>query len=106
MFLYNSARKTDIPNQKPGWNLEYNLGFVILNGRDPTQVLYRSNEPIFSPELDWEKCDNKSGKWAKLGLTPLVVFVEGITKIQENRFLITYQGCDSVTSVAQVNVEI
>lgn len=82
------------------------MGFVILNGTDPTIVEYRSSEPIFSPELDWEKCDNSSGKWAKLGLTPLVVFVEGITSLEgkSDQFLIVYQGCDSVTSIAKVEV--
>ncbi|CAF0766928.1 unnamed protein product [Didymodactylos carnosus] len=104
LFLYNSARQTTIPNPKPGWRLEYNLGWVILDGNDPLNVLARSEEPIFSPELDWERCDNESGDWKDLGLTPLVVFVEGWKQIDENRFLVWYQGCDSTTGLAELKV--
>jgi len=110
LFLYNSARKVSIPNPKPGWHLEYNLGFVILDKNDPTRVIYRSNEPIMSPVLDWERCDNSpsAGQWSRRGLTPLVIFVEGWRRIpgSMDQFLIFYQGCDSVTSVARLTVDI
>jgi predicted GH43/DUF377 family glycosyl hydrolase len=105
LFLYNSARKTNISNPKPGWSLEYNLGWVILKGDDPTQVLARSDQPIFSPKLDWEKCDNTSAEWAARGLTPLVVFVEGWKKTAEDTFLVWYQGCDSTTGLAKLTVK-
>jgi predicted GH43/DUF377 family glycosyl hydrolase len=104
LFLYNSARKTDIKNPKPGWSLEYNLGWLILDGQDPTKVLARSDEPLFSPELDWETCDTTTPEWAARGLTPLVIFVEGWKKTAENTFLVWYQGCDSTTGVAQLKV--
>eukprot|EP01103_Thecamoeba_quadrilineata_P010783 TRINITY_DN2421_c0_g1_i2.p1 TRINITY_DN2421_c0_g1~~TRINITY_DN2421_c0_g1_i2.p1 ORF type:complete len:334 (-),score=42.42 TRINITY_DN2421_c0_g1_i2:204-1103(-) len=74
IFLYNSARQVNITNPKPGWNLQYNLGYAILDGKDPTKVLARSDNPILSPVLDWETCDTDS---SPLGLTPNVVFVEG-----------------------------
>lgn len=104
LFLYNSARHTNIPNPKPGWNLQYNLGWAILNGDDPTQVLARSEQPILSPELDWERCDNSSGIWASRGLTPLVVFIEGWKKTAEDTFLVWYQGCDSSMGLAELKV--
>ena len=104
LFLYNSARKTAIVNPKPGWSLEYNLGWAILDGNDPTQVLARSNQPIFSPSLAWEKCDNTSAEWAARGLTPLVVFVEGWKKTADDTFLVWYQGCDSTTGLAKITV--
>ncbi|CAF1294089.1 unnamed protein product [Adineta ricciae] len=104
LFLYNSARKTNIANPKPNWDLEYNLGWAILDGNDPTNVLARSDQPLFSPELDWEKCDNKSGVWTDRGLTPLVIFVEGWKKTAENTFLVWYQGCDSTTGLAELKV--
>ncbi|CAF2365920.1 unnamed protein product [Rotaria sp. Silwood2] len=104
LFLYNSARHTTIPNLKPNWNFQYNLGWAILNGEDPTQVLARSELPILSPELDWERCDTESGEWANRGLTPLVIFVEGWKKIAEDTFLVWYQGCDSTMGLAELKV--
>jgi len=99
LFLYNSARKADIPNPKPGWDLEYNLGWSILDKRDPTNVLARSEQPILSPELDWEKCDKSPA-----GLTPNVVFVEGWRRLADDSFLVWYQGCDSRIGIFHLSV--
>ena len=105
LFLYNSARNTNIPNLKPGWNLQYNLGWAILDGDDPTQILARSDQPLFSPELDWERCDTNSTVWANRGLTPLVVFIEGWKRTTENdTFLVWYQGCDTTMGLAELKV--
>ncbi|CAF1345969.1 unnamed protein product [Adineta steineri] len=104
LFLYNSARKTTIPTPKPGWELQYNLGWAILNGNDPTEVLARSEQPIYTPELDWERCDNTSGVWAERGLVPLVIFVEGWKKTAEDTFLVWYQGCDVTMGLAEIKV--
>ena len=104
LFLYNSARATNITNPKPGWNLQYNLGYAVLSGKDPTQVLYRSALPLLSPLLPWETCDGTD----PLGLTPNVVFVEGWRPIpgERNRFFVWYQGCDSRIGVAEISVDI
>ncbi|CAF1167161.1 unnamed protein product [Adineta ricciae] len=104
LFLYNSGRQVTTPNPKPGWHVQYNLGWAILNGDDPTQVLARSEVPILSPELDWERCDNTSGEWANRGLTPLVVFIEGWKQTDEDTFLVWYQGCDSTMGLAELKV--
>ncbi len=107
LFLYNSARKTDIKNPKPNWNLEYNLGWAILDGKDPTKVLYRAEKPILSPELGWEKCDSASEvKWQRTGLTPLVVFVEGWQQTGKDQFLVIYQGCDAFTGFFTLQVNL
>lgn len=71
LFLYNSAHKVDTPNPKPDWNLEFNIGYVILDGNDPTKVLYRSRNPLISPEHAWEKAVDVKGK------TPLKVYTTG-----------------------------
>jgi len=107
LFLYNSARRLSLPNNhfKPNWDREYNLGWVIMDGNDPTKILARSQIPILSPELDWERCDFTSGQWAKRGLTPRVVFAEGWKQTSPDQFILWYQGCDAVTGVAQVIVE-
>jgi predicted GH43/DUF377 family glycosyl hydrolase len=104
LYLYNSARHTNISNPNPRVNLQYNLGWAILDGEDPTQVIARCEQPILSPELDWERCDNTSGIWASRGLTPLVVFVEGWKKVAEDSFLVWYQGCDSSMGLAELKV--
>lgn len=104
LFLYNSARHSTIPNPKPNWSLQYNLGWAILSGDDPTKVLARSEQPILSPELDWERCDNQATTWAGRGLTPLVVFVEGWKQTGNDTFLVWYQGCDSTMGLAELKV--
>ena len=55
--------------------LVYRTAVAIFDRKDPRKVLYRSDEPIFSPEKDWEKA----------GQVPNVVFVEGMVQ-QGNRF--------------------
>ncbi len=104
LFLYNSGRHTNISNPKPRWDIQYNLGWAILDGEDPTQVLARAEEPLLSPELDWERCDNSSGIWATRGLTPTVVFIEGWKQVAEDSFLVWYQGCDSSMGLAELKV--
>lgn len=71
-----------------------NVGFVILNGTDPTQILQRSEQPIFSPELDWEI----------QGLTPNVVFAEGWFPLGSDTFLMFYGAADTYVGAAVVSV--
>lgn len=51
LMLYNSAQL--------GWPVKnstaYHVGWVILDGEDPTIVKQRSSQPLLSPEHDWEK---------------------------------------------------
>jgi predicted GH43/DUF377 family glycosyl hydrolase len=103
-YIYNSAR-SGYPSVKPGWDLQYNVGFAILNGSNPLDILYRCDDPILSPVLDWE-VGNSTGTRS---LTPDVVFAEGMVPYpngQENEFLIVYGGADSVLGLAKVSVEI
>jgi predicted GH43/DUF377 family glycosyl hydrolase len=98
LFLYNSAVK-GVPSNKPNWNLQYNIGYVILDGTDPTKILYRSSVPILSPVLDWETCDKI------VGLTPNVVFISAWKKISSNKIMLWYQGCDAWTGVAVLDID-
>ena len=41
LFFYNSARD-GFPSERPGYALQYNVGFLILDGQDPTKILQRS----------------------------------------------------------------
>jgi predicted GH43/DUF377 family glycosyl hydrolase len=107
IFLYNSARVSSIPNPKPGWDLQYNVGYVIVNtslaASHVPQVVERSDVPIFSPTLGWETCDDAS---MVSGQTPLVVFVEGAKPLSgvPNSFVVYYQGCDTNLGIALLHV--
>lgn len=68
--------------------LVYRTGMAIFDRRDPRKLLYRSEEPIFSPELIWEK----------EGQVPNVVFVEGMVK-KGKQFLFYYGGADKYVGV-------
>lgn len=102
LFLYNSARD-GYPSAKPGWSLQYNVGFLILNGSNPMQIFQRSEQPIFSPELDFEK-----GLPPFLGLTPNVVFVEGWHAVvgARDEFIAYYGAADSTIGAIRIKVAI
>ena len=71
-------------------NLVYRTGIAIFDRKDPRRVLYRSDEPIFRPEKDWEKT----------GQVPNVVFVEGMAP-QGDHWLFYYGGADKYVGVAK-----
>lgn len=72
-------------------NLVYRTGIAIFNRNDPSKLLYRSEVPLFVPELDWEKN----------GQVPNVVFAEGLAR-QQDRWLVYYGGADKCLGVAEV----
>lgn len=83
---------------KQGWLLIYHgvdrrnvyrLGMVLLDLKDPRQVIYRQQEPILEPELDWEKH----------GLVPNVVFSCGAVEFRDDIY-VYYGGADTVIGVA------
>jgi len=99
LFLYNSARN-GYPSKKPQWDLQYNVGWVILNGTDPTEILERCEEPILSPELPWEVGSGEKS------LTPNVVFLEGWVRTEEasDSFFLFYGAADTVVGLASLTV--
>jgi beta-1,2-mannosidase len=70
--------------------LVYRTGIAIFDRNDPRKLLWRSDEPVFSPEKDWEK----------VGQVPNVVFVEGMVK-RGSRYLFYYGGADKYVGVAE-----
>ncbi len=100
-FVYNSAR-AGFPSPKPGYALQYNLGWAVLDGKDPTKVKARAEEPILTPYYDWETADTPGNP----GLTPNVVFVEGWRSAGTNSFEVIYQGADAAIGLMTINVEI
>ena len=70
--------------------LVYRTAVAIFDRKDPTKLLYRSDQPIFAPEREWEK----------VGQVPNVVFVEGMVD-RGNHYLFYYGGADKYVGVAE-----
>jgi predicted GH43/DUF377 family glycosyl hydrolase len=70
-------------------NLVYRTGVVVFDRKDPRKVLFRTDEPVFQPERDWEKT----------GQVPNVVFVEGLVK-RGSEWFFYYGGADKFVGVA------
>src|ERR1700721_465251 len=73
--------------------LVYRTGIAIFDRNDPRKLLWRSDEPVFWPEKDWEK----------IGQVPNVVFVEGMLQ-RGDRYLFYYGGADTNVGIAQAPV--
>jgi len=67
----------------------YAVGWVLFDKADPTKVLARSEQPIFTVEREWER----------KGQVPNVVFVEGMAR-DGDRWLFYYGGADKHIGVA------
>jgi predicted GH43/DUF377 family glycosyl hydrolase len=74
--------------------LIYRTGVAVFDRKDPRKLLSRTDEPIFTPEKEWEK----------VGQVPNVVFVEGMAR-QGNRWLFYYGGADKYVGVARAPVQ-
>jgi predicted GH43/DUF377 family glycosyl hydrolase len=70
--------------------LVYRTGIAVFDRNDPRKLLWRSDEPIFFPEKEWER----------VGQVPNVVFVEGMVK-QHDRYLFYYGAADKYVGVAE-----
>jgi len=102
LFIYNSARCC-YPSKKPGWNIQYNVGWAILDKNDPVKILQRSSSPLMTPTTPWETGDSPY-----LGLTPNVIFLQGWLPYpgKQNAFVAFYGGADSVVGAAVIEVSI
>lgn len=69
----------------------YRLGIMFLDLEDPRKILYRSPEPVFEPETDYEK----------FGFIPNVVFTCGAIE-KEGMYYVYYGAADEVIGVATV----
>lgn len=73
--------------------LVYRTGIALFSADDPSRLIWRSEEPLFAPEKDWEKN----------GQVPNVVFVEGMIQ-RAGRYLLYYGGADKYVGVAEANL--
>lgn len=109
LYLYNSAR-LGYPSPLPNYAEQYNVGFLILDQDDPTRILQRSDEPILTPQMDWEIGKELScldlntflfplGSSPNLDNTPNTVFLNGWQPDPLGRadtFVAYYGAADSV----------
>jgi len=75
-------------------NLVYRTGVAVFDRNDPRKLLSRTDVPIFSPEMQWEK----------IGQVPNVVFVEGMVR-EGHDYLFYYGGADKYVGVAAAPLE-
>jgi beta-1,2-mannosidase len=73
--------------------LVYRTGVAVFDRSDPRKLLWRSSEPVFAPEKEWEK----------VGQVPNVVFAEGMIE-RGGRYLFYYGGADANVGVAEAEV--
>lgn len=73
--------------------LVYRTGVAIFDRKNPQKLLWRSDQPIFQPEKNWEK----------VGQVPNVVFVEGVVK-RRGRYLFYYGAADKYIGVAEAPI--
>lgn len=103
-FFYNSAQL--------GWpddpNTSYNVGWVILDGKDPSVIIQRSAEPLLSPKFAWEQ-----GVAPYSCNVPNVVFLEAAHPLPNdnaesgiNRFRVYFGGADNTIGSAVVEVSL
>ncbi len=74
-------------------NLVYRTAIAVFDRRDPRKLIWRSEQPLFSPETPWEK----------VGQVPNVVFVEGMVR-QRGRYLLYYGAADKYIGMAAVPI--
>jgi predicted GH43/DUF377 family glycosyl hydrolase len=86
LFIYQS-----VGYQDPG---RYKIGAMVLDKDDPTKVLYRANNPIVSPEADYENAGFKAG----------VVYPCGAV-IKDDNLFVYYGGADTVVCAATENID-
>jgi predicted GH43/DUF377 family glycosyl hydrolase len=72
-------------------NNVYHLGVILMDKSNPEQILYRSREPVLSPEADYER----------FGKVPNVVFSCGDALV-DNKLYVYYGGADSSLNVATI----
>ena len=82
LLIYNGADN----------KLVYRVGWALFDQKDPRKLLARSDQPIFTPEKEWEK----------VGQVPNVVFVEGLVR-EGDRWLFYYGGADKYIGVAKAS---
>lgn len=95
LFFYNSA--------EIGWpkdlTTSYNVGWVILDGIDPTVIKERSLHPLLSPVYSWE-----TGTTPYACNAPNVIFLEAARPLGGDKFEVFFGGADATIGSAVIQV--
>lgn len=97
LIVYHGVR--EIPDQADdGHHLCYSAGIMVLSKEHPRTILYRSAQPVLTPELPEEK----------MGTIANVVFPSGIDRRDDiglpNRFDVYYGMADNRIGVARLDL--
>jgi predicted GH43/DUF377 family glycosyl hydrolase len=79
------------------------IGWAILDGDDPTQIVARSTDALIRPSLPWEQCPEGKGPVCQ---EPMVVFSTGMKPLGNDEFYILYGAADSDVGITRVKVDI
>ena len=79
------------------------IGWAILDGDDPTQIIARSTDALIRPSLPWEQCPEGKGRVCQ---EPMVVFSTGMKPLGNNEFMILYGAADTDVGVTHIKVDI
>ena len=97
MLVYHGVTMADGTTDEKQ-RLTYSAGVMILSKENPCQILYRSKQPVLTPEIPMER----------VGLIANVVFPTGIDRRDDigmpNRFDIYYGMADDRIGVARMDV--
>lgn len=72
----------------------YRLGFMLLDLKDPTKILKRSEEPILEPEEEWEI----------FGGVPNVVFSDAMIEYK-GKYYVYYGAADNHIALATIDID-
>jgi predicted GH43/DUF377 family glycosyl hydrolase len=104
LFLYAGAR-SGVPSARPNWNAFYCVGYAILNGTNPLQILERSpsRTPLLCPQLSWELGEN--GQYPnRVNINGLVPMNKSTTTNETETFLFAYGAADTSVGVGYIQV--
>jgi predicted GH43/DUF377 family glycosyl hydrolase len=94
LMIYHGVSGRILENADHQPHVQYSAGAMVLDAYDPRQVIYRSAEPILSPESDEEKA----------GVVPNVVFPTGVDVREHGRVDVYYGMADSCIGVARMTL--
>ena len=95
IFFYNSA--------EVGWpddvNTSYNAGYVILDGKDPTKIVQRSDDPLLTVKYPYQQ-----GTAPYTCNVPNVVFLEAAKSLGGDKFEVFFGAADNTIGSGVVHV--
>jgi predicted GH43/DUF377 family glycosyl hydrolase len=85
------------------------IGWAVLKGSDPRQVVARSPTALVTPTMPWEttECDGKNESDPKgTCQTPDVIFATGLKPLGGDAFLVIYGGGDYDMAAIKIQVDV